>query len=71
VIYPHRENAFVMTDTCLPLLTLVLRHPIVIPPSDEFDNTYKLQTKKYPETIEMVRELCVSLILLSYKKSIT
>lgn len=43
-----------MTDTCLPLVALVIRHPVVIPPSDEFDHTYKLKTKKYPETIEML-----------------
>ena len=34
----------------IPLLHFLIRHPVIIPPIDKLDNTYKLEEEKNPIT---------------------
>lgn len=47
---PYLKYAFWGEQELIPLLPFLIRHPVIIPPMDKLDNTYKLKDEKNPVT---------------------
>lgn len=47
---PNELIGFCTEQEFVPLLHFLVRHPVIIPPIDELDNTYELKEEKNPVT---------------------